>query len=88
MNLIKFFVVVLFLIFSSQSSALFMPADYQVNPDTKVASNNVGCWVFFYRMKRKYWDRQHLHIILKKSVESTGVLLLGNSSSAIAPALP
>ena len=43
MNLIKFFVVVLFLIFSSQSSALFMPADYQVNPDTKVASNNVGC---------------------------------------------
>ncbi len=43
MNLIKFFIAVLLLIFSSQSSALFMPADYQVNPDTTVVSNDVCC---------------------------------------------
>ena len=43
MNLIKFFIVVFLLIFSCQSLALFMPADYQVNPDTIVVSNDVGC---------------------------------------------
>ena len=43
MNLIKFFIAVLLMVFSSQSSALFMPADYQVNSETDVVSNDVGC---------------------------------------------
>ena len=43
MNLIKFFVAVLFLVFSSQSLALFMPGGVQVNTDSDVVSNDVGC---------------------------------------------
>ncbi len=43
MNLIKFFITVLLLVFSSQSLALFMPADSKVNTDEAVVSNNVGC---------------------------------------------
>ena len=43
MNLIKFFIAVLLLVFSSQSSALFMPAGVQVNTDEAVVSNEVGC---------------------------------------------
>jgi len=43
MNLIKFFIVVLLLVFSSHSLALFMPAGTQVNTVTTVVSNDVGC---------------------------------------------
>jgi len=43
MNLIKFFITVLLLVFSSQSLALFMPADSKVNTDETAVSNNVGC---------------------------------------------
>ena len=44
MSLIKFFIAVLLLISSHQSLALFMPADdVQVNIDTAVVSNDVGC---------------------------------------------
>jgi hypothetical protein len=31
------------IVFSSQSSALFMPAGVQVNTDEAVVSNEVGC---------------------------------------------
>jgi len=43
MNLIKFFVAVLLLVFSSQSMALFMPGGVQVNTDSDVVNNDVGC---------------------------------------------
>ena len=43
MDLIKFFIAVLLLVFSSQSFALFMPAGVQVNTDAAVAPNEVGC---------------------------------------------
>ena len=43
MNFIKFFIAVLMLVFSSQSFALFMPAGVQVNTDSVVVSNDVGC---------------------------------------------
>jgi len=43
MSLIKFFIAVLLLICSSQSLALFMPAGVQVETDTAVTSNDVGC---------------------------------------------
>ena len=43
MNLIKFFIAVVLLVFSSQSFALFMPAGFQVNTDEAVVSNDVGC---------------------------------------------
>ena len=52
MNLIKFFVAVLLLVFSSQSLALFMPGGVQVNTDSDVVTNDVGCWVFFNSKKR------------------------------------
>ena len=43
MNSIKFFPVVLLLFFSTQSLALFMPADDKVNTDEVVVFNEVGC---------------------------------------------
>ena len=43
MSLIKFFIAVLFLVFSSQSLALFMPASVQVNTDSAIVTNDVGC---------------------------------------------
>lgn len=43
MNLIKFFVAVLLLVFSSQSLALFMPGGMQVNTDSDDVTNDVGC---------------------------------------------
>ena len=43
MSLIKFYIVVILLICSSQALALFMPAGVQVNTDTEVNSNDVGC---------------------------------------------
>ena len=43
MNLIKLFITALLLVFSSQSLALFMPADSKVNTDEAAVSNNVGC---------------------------------------------
>jgi len=43
MNLIKFFIAVFLLVFSSQSLALFMPAGFQINTDTDVVSNDTGC---------------------------------------------
>ena len=43
MNLIKFFIAVLLLVYSSQSLALFMPAGVQVNTDSAVVTNDVGC---------------------------------------------
>jgi ABC-type bacteriocin/lantibiotic exporter with double-glycine peptidase domain len=43
MNLIKFFITVLLLVFSTQSLALFMPAGFQINTDTVVASNDTDC---------------------------------------------
>ena len=43
MNLIKFFIAVVLLVISSQSLALFMPADFQVNTGEAVISNEVGC---------------------------------------------
>ncbi len=43
MNLIKLFIAVLLLVFSSQSMALFMPAGVQVNTESAVVTNDVGC---------------------------------------------
>lgn len=43
MNAIKFFLTVILLVFSSQSSALFMPADFQLNTGVDVASSDGGC---------------------------------------------
>jgi hypothetical protein len=43
MNSIKFFVAVLLLFFSTQSVALFMPADEQIDFEKTKVSNNVGC---------------------------------------------
>ena len=43
MNSIKCLLTIILLFFSSQSMALFMPADYQVGSVVVVASNETGC---------------------------------------------
>jgi hypothetical protein len=43
MRSIKYFLAVALIVFSSQSSALFMPADFQVNSGVEIESNDGGC---------------------------------------------
>lgn len=43
MDLTKFFLAVLLLIYSAQSPALFMPVGGQVNTDEAIVFNDVGC---------------------------------------------
>jgi len=43
MKSIKIIIAALFLLVSSQSSATFMPAGFQVEDITTVVSNDVGC---------------------------------------------
>ncbi len=43
MKLIRFFLAVVVLVFSSQSMALFMPAGFQLNSGATAAVNDSGC---------------------------------------------
>ena len=43
MNLSRFYLAVLLLIFSGQSLALFMPAGFKINTDVAVVSKDDGC---------------------------------------------
>lgn len=43
MSSIRFFIAVLLLVYSGQSLALFMPAEFRVNTDETVISYDGGC---------------------------------------------